>query len=61
MDLLIHARKAEMAQITEVTVNMEFCCHRLSLIMGELPKRLKNGQQEKGETVRILDSLPLDN
>lgn len=50
-----------MAQITEVTVNMEFCCHRLSLIMGELPKRLKNGQQEKGETVRILDSLPLDN
>ena len=29
--------------------------------MEELPENLKNGQQEKGETVRILDNPPLDN
>lgn len=61
--------EAEVAQIIEITVKKErgwlICLTSPFFNSGGIAKKkkkkAKNGQQEKGETVRILDNLPLDN
>lgn len=58
--------EAEGALITEITVNKEsealICMPSPFLDHGGVDREAKkNGQQEKGETVRTLDNPPLDN